>query len=200
MKKLHPTQLKLLELLKRNSLEPLTIREIQEELYISSTSVVHHHLQQLEKKGYLKRNPSNPGDYRIISESDDEIAYLNLYGLAKCGPKGSILDGNPTDKIPLSKKMLGFNPEDAFLVRASGDSMSPKINNGDLVVAKKTNEVSDGLIAVCVNYDEVLIKKIKINDGKIFLLSLNENYQPFEASREYFNVEGVVKKVLSDII
>jgi repressor LexA len=199
MKNLHPTQIKLLELLKVNSTEPLTIRQIQEELYISSTSVVHHHLQQLEKKGYLKRNPSNPGDYQIISDDRNEITYLNLYGLAECGPKGRILDSNPTDRIPISTKIVGFNPKEAFLVKAHGDSMSPKINDGDLVVVKKTNDISDGSISVCVNYDKVLIKKIKKSEDKILLVSLNENYQPFEASKEYFAVEGVVKKVLSDI-
>ena len=93
MKRLHPTQKKLLVILKDNLDDPLTIREIQDILNISSTSVVAHHINQLEKKGYLKRNPNNPKDYQVLTDSPEKlITYLNLYGLANCGPKGSILD------------------------------------------------------------------------------------------------------------
>ena len=48
---LHPVQQKLLSLLIKNSDEPLTVREMQGALSVSSTSVVAHHLTQLEKKG-----------------------------------------------------------------------------------------------------------------------------------------------------
>ncbi|MFA6281640.1 MAG: HTH domain-containing protein, partial [Candidatus Omnitrophota bacterium] len=109
MKTLHHTQKKLLELLKQNITEPLTIRELQSALDISSTSIVHHHMEQLEKKGYLRRNPSNPKDYQILADSPEKtITYINLYGLAQCGPKGSILDGIPVDRIPIASKILGF--------------------------------------------------------------------------------------------
>ena len=56
-KELHSTQQKLLELLKNNITNPLTVRELQEELRISSPSVVHDHIQQLETNGYLRRKP-----------------------------------------------------------------------------------------------------------------------------------------------
>ena len=50
-KKLHDKQQAILKILEENIMDPLTIREIQELLDISSPSVVHHHIQQLEKKG-----------------------------------------------------------------------------------------------------------------------------------------------------
>jgi repressor LexA len=200
MKKLHPTQIKLLEILKKNIAAPLTIREIQEELFLSSTSVVHHHLQQLEKKGYLKRNPMNSGDYQILSDSESQITFLNLYGLAECGPDGRILDGNPIDRIPVSTKMLGFPSSDAFMVKAHGDSMVPKINDGDMIIAIKSNDASDGSIVVCVNNGKALIKKIEKHNDKIILTSFNEEFLPIVASREYFFIEGIVKKVLSDVL
>ena len=197
MKKLHPTQTKLLGLLKRNEIEPMTIRELQEELSLSSTSVVFHHLQQLEKKGMIKRNPSNPGDYQILSDQDKEIVYLNLYGLAECGPEGRILDGNPVDRIPLPIKILGIPGDKAFLVKANGDSMSPKINNGDLIVALRSNIANDGETVVCVNSGKALIKKINFSNDKIFLCSFNESFDAFEADKENFFIEGIVKQVIN---
>lgn len=196
VKKLHPQQGKLLAILKKNITDPLTIREIQDELKISSPSVVYHHIQQLEKKGYLKRNPANPKDYQILSDSPEKtITHLNLYGLAHCSPSGHILDGNPIERIPIATRLLSFPSSEAFMVKARGDSMAPKINDGDLVIARKTRMANNGDIVVCVNNEEALIKKIQKNNQTI-LISLNPSYEPFVASKK-FRIEGIVKSVYS---
>ena len=184
-------------LLKKNIDEPLTIRELQEELKASSPSLIYHHILQLEKKGYLKRNPNNPQDYEILSDSPDKkIVYLNLYGLAACGPEGSILDGNPIDRVPLSRRLVSFSSSDAFLVKAKGDSMQPKINNGDLVIAKKTNQCTSGDVVVCVNNGEALIKKVQKEKDHVLLISINQKIAPFTAAND-FRVEGLVKGIIS---
>jgi repressor LexA len=198
MRKLHATQKKLLDLLKVHFDDPLTVRELQEKLNLSSTSLVHHHILQLEKNGYLKRNPNNPQDYEVVADSPDKkIVFLNLYGLAHCGPTGSILDGNPIDRIPLSRKLLSISASDAFLVRAKGDSMKPKINEGDLVVARKTAKPENGATVVCVNNGEALIKKVQKEKQGYILTSLNsEKYPPFLASED-FRIIGEVKNIFS---
>lgn len=195
MIKLHPQQLALLELLRKNIDNPLTIRELQEEMGMSSSSVVHYHIEQLEKKGYLKRNPSNPKDYQILSDPEREIVYLNLYGLAECGPNGSILDGAPIDRIPIASRLIKFPAEDAFLVEARGSSMTPKINPGDLVIVQKRKLPSNGDIVVCVNDSKVLIKKYIKDGSKIILHSENSNFPPFIAS-ECLLIEGIVKGII----
>lgn len=196
MKKLHPTQKKLLELLKNNIDDPLTIREIQEELRASSTSVVAHHIKQLEKKGYLKRNPDNPKDYQILTDSPEKlITYINLYGLAHCGPTGSILDGDPIDRIPISSRIISFPVKEAFMVRAKGDSMEPKIHEGDLIISRKGNSIESGSIVVCVNNGEAMIKKMQKENGKVILISENPKYSPFLASED-FRIEGEVRGMI----
>jgi repressor LexA len=196
MKKLHPVQQKLIDLLKENIDDPLTIRELQDELDLSSPSLVHHHIQQLEKKGYLRRNPLNPKDYQILADSPEKrVTYLNLYGLAQCGPNGSIFDGDVIERVPISSKILGFPSSEAFMVKAKGDSMIPKINEKDLVIARKLNDADNGSVVVCVNNGETLIKKIQKGNSTI-LISLNSKYEPFVASED-FRIEGVVKGVYS---
>lgn len=198
MKKLHSNQRKLLELLKKSIDDPLTIREIQERLNLSSTSVVSHHINQLEKKGFLKRNPSNPKDYQILSDSPEKlISYLNLYGLAECGPNGSILDGDPIDRIPIASKLVSFPTDQAFMVKASGDSMEPKIFAGDLVIVQRKQTAESGSIVICVNEGEAIIKKMKQENGRVILNSLNPQYSPFLASED-FRIEGEVKGVISN--
>ncbi len=196
---LHPTQVKLLQLLEDTIDEPLTIRELQDRLGLSSPSLVQHHIQQLEKKGFLKRNPDNPQDYHLLKNPERPVVYLNLYGLAQCGPNGSILDGAVIDRIPISTKLLSFPASEAFLVRARGDSMKPLIREGDIVIARKTNTADVGKLVVCVNNGEALIKRFYRADDYVLLESENRKYNPFVASRDDFRVEGEVKSVISPI-
>jgi repressor LexA len=196
MNDLHKNQILLLKLLEQNIESPLTIRELQEELGVASPSVVTHHIQQLEKKGYLKRNPSNPKDYQIFLKPDNPIVYLNQYGTAQCGPHGSILDGNPIDRIPIASRLLKFPSDEGFIVIAKGDSMEPHIKDGDLIIAQKRAIVNDGEIIVCVHDEEVLIKKYFKHGEQIILISINsDKYPPFPVLK-YFKIEGVVRNII----
>jgi repressor LexA len=175
------------------------MREIQKKLDLSSPSLAHHHILQLEKKGYLKRHPGNSVDYQLFpDEPEKKLAYLNLYGLAKCGPRGSLLNGKPIDRIPISTAMLSFPAREGFLVRAKGDSMNPRIYSGDIVIAQKASAVVDKAIQVCVNEGEALIKRVNIQkNGVLLLISLNPEYAPIVTSTKKFHVEGIVKAVVS---
>jgi len=197
MKKLHPKQSELYKLIKNSMGEPLTIREITEILNLSSTSVTYHHLMQLEKKGYIKRNPSNPSDYQILLDEERQLTYINLYGLAECGPNGKFIENAPIDRIPISNKMLSFPSSEAFLVKAKGDSMKPKISDGDLVIAKKSIKANTNDIIVCTYNNKALIKKLLYNNKIVELHSINQKYKPILVKNDSFQIAGIVKGLLS---
>lgn len=193
---LHKSQISLLELLEENIESPLTIRDIQKELGFSSPSVVAHHIQQLEKKGYLKRSQSNPKDYQVFKNPDDPIVYLNVYGNAQCGPNGFFLDGNPIDKIPIASKLLKFPSKEGFIVTAKGNSMLPHICEGDIIIAQKSETADNGDIVVCVFGEEVLIKKFFHQDNYITLISINsEKYSPIMVN-DFFQIIGIVRNII----
>lgn len=196
---LSEVQKKLLKLLDQNIQDPLTIREIQEALSFSSPGVVYHHIKQLEKKGFLRRNPSNPKDYQVLlEEPNKQFAYINLYGMGQCGADGSILDGNPIDRIPIATNILGFNAREAFMLKARGDSMEPRIREGDIVVAKIANHAENGQMVVCVNDEKTLIKKLKkFSNGLTLLESLNRDKHKDIEPSEDFRIEGIVRGVYS---
>ncbi len=197
MKSIHPTQKALLKLLKSHMNDPLTIRELQDRLDNSSPSMVYHHIRQLEKKGFLKRNPHNPKDYQILGEPEKPIVYLNLYGLAQCGPNGSILDGNPIDRIPIASRLIKFPAEEAFLVEAKGNSMEPRIKEGDLVIARKSNSAEIGETVVCVYKSEALIKRYYLQGCQIILQSENiSNYPPIVADQNEVRIEGTIRGII----
>ena len=197
MKDLHPLQDKLLKLLAQNSDDPLTIRQMQEELEVSSTSVVAHHMQALEKKGFLKRNPYNSKDYQVMTAAPETmVSHINLYGMAACGPEGSILDGNPDERIPISSKLISFPVMEAFMVKAKGKSMEPRIFEGDFIIARRTNIEESGKVYVCVNDGQAVVKKLQV-EGKIKILhSFNPAFEPFIAAKD-FRVEGEVRGLIS---
>lgn len=196
---LHKKQLQLLRLLSENTESPLTIRKLQALLDLSSPSLVHHHIKQLEKKKYISRNPNNPKDYKILNDPKKLFSYVNLYGLARCGPDGTLLSGDPIDRIPLSPKMISFNIEDAFLVEALGNSMEPYIHEGDFVIAKMQNCAENGEIVVCSLDGEVMIKKL-YKDKKL-LISINPKIDPIVIGQKvFFNIDGVVKGIICNHI
>lgn len=196
-KLLHQTQRDLLKLLADNADDPLTFKELQEALDTSSTSVIAHHIQQLEKKGYLKRNPYNPRDYQIITgEPESSVVRLNLYGLAACGPNSSILDGNPIERIPVASRILTFPTFEAFIVEAKGKSMEPRIYEGDFVIAQRTCNLENGKVYVCINNGSAIIKRIHLDGGNIILHSFNTDMLPFIAADD-FRIEGEVKVVIT---
>lgn len=196
MKDLHENQVALLRLLDEHIDTPLTIRQIQQHLSFSSSSMVAHHIQKLEQKGYLKRNPHNPRDYQVFLNPEKPIIYLSLYGNAQCGKNGTILDGNPIDKIPIASRLLKFPANDGFIVTAKGDSMKPLITEGDLVIAQKRDNATNGDNIVCVYGEKVLIKRFFKQNDTITLSSLNNEEHPPIIVEDYFKIEGVVKNVL----
>ncbi|MGZ4054406.1 MAG: LexA family protein [Bacteroidia bacterium] len=198
MKPLHLKQSQILEFLKRNFGNPLVINDLYEELGIKSPGILYHHLDQLEKKGYLKRNPNNSKDYSLMESAEDPVTYVNNYGKAQCGPNGTFPEESPIERVPITSAFLKFPAAEAFMVVANGDSMEPKIHEGDKVIARRTSDPASGDIVVCVHENEVKIKKfIRIGYGAV-LQSLNKEY-PLVAinSDTDFQIVGVVKNVLS---
>ena len=200
MKKLHPTQKQLLKLLTKLSGEGYTIRELQDSLNLSTPSLVFFHLQQLEKKGYIERNPMNPADYRVRQPPEESGLFLvNLYGLARCGPSGTILSGDVEERLELPPQFLGVNLQNPFFVRAHGDSMEPRIQDGDLVLFERRMDVPDGSIVACSDGGRAFIKRMVRQGKKIMLYSLNSKYEPFPADPETFSVEGLAQAVVGRI-
>ena len=198
-RKLHPKQVKLLDILEKHQEDPLSGRDLQAALGISSLSVVQHHLRMLERNGYLKRNPSDPRHYVVVgSEPENPVVQLPVFGMVQCGPKGSVIEGEPIDRIPVASRMLPYSAEQLFLVKARGHSMEPKIAENDLVLVRKSSTPENGNLVVCVNKGEAMIKKFQKEPKQgIILKSINSEYDPLIANTKDFRVEGVVVGVFS---
>jgi repressor LexA len=197
MKKLHPNQRKLLDLLKKHQDNPLTMEELAERMDISSKSVIHYHITQLEKKGYITRGAANPQQYFIKEEEDQNVVYLPLYGMAKCGPAGTILDGSPSRVVPVDPSMVKFPACKGFMVEAKGDSMTDLIHPKDWLIVEKSNTPKTRDVVVCSNNGETLVKRfLPDGNGNVLLVSDNASYAPIVADKDSLKIDGIVRSVL----
>ena len=197
MKNLHPNQEKLLKLLKEHQDNPLTMEELALQMDISSKSVVHYHITQLEKKGYITRSANNAQQY-YINDTEENVIYLPLYGMAKCGPAGTILDGTPSRVVPVDPAMVNFPVCKGFMVEAKGDSMTDLINPKDWLIVEKSNTPNQRDVIVCSNNGETMVKRF-VKDGRsgnILLVSDNRKYAPIIADKNSLKIDGIVRSVL----
>jgi repressor LexA len=91
---------------------------------------------------------------------------------------------------------------DYFGLRIQGDSMEPKISNGDVVIVRKQEDADDGdLVIAIVNGYEGCCKRLrKYADGTIGLISTNPSYAPMfftasEVGEKPIRIVGIVKEL-----
>lgn len=96
-------------------------------------------------------------------------------------------------RIDLNRDLIK-HPLATFYVRADGDSMSPRIEPGDLLVVDRMVEPKNDDIVIARINDTLCVKKIRIEDGgDIWLLSENKMYPPIQITEEMdFEVWGRV--------
>lgn len=197
MYKLHPTQEKIYELLSHSSTEGLSLRDIAVRVGLSSPNTVLHHIRKLEERGYLFRDGIT-GEVRVLKSPITDIAFVNLYGLAECGPTGMFVEENIIDRIPLPAKTFKVSP-DSFLVEAVGDSMYPEIKEGDLVLAERGLIPENGDLVVVIHNGTAKIKKFFRDEGtdQVILQSTNTAYPPIGLyAGDNLQVAGVVSGVV----
>jgi len=85
------------------------------------------------------------------------------------------------------------HPAATFYMRVIGDSMNDEIREGDILVVDRAAEAEDGDVVIVRIFNDFTVKKLSLQDGKIWLLSANESYQPMEITEEMdFEVWGKV--------
>lgn len=174
----------------------MSLRDIAEKIGVNSPNTVLHHIKQLEQKGYLRRNPANTADYIVLKDPIKDITYINLYGMAECGPNGLLAEDNVIDRVPFSTKTFGVSDQ-VFLVKARGRSMEPYILENDLVLSVKQPAVESGDIGVVVHNNEPKIKKVIKSDTEWILYSLNPKYEMETIKKDDdFAIIGKVKNII----
>ncbi|WP_419783882.1 LexA family protein [Maridesulfovibrio sp.] len=100
-------------------------------------------------------------------------------------------------KMDLNEQLIS-NKAATFLVRAYGDSMlDANIKEGDILIVDRSKDAHHNSIIIAVVNGELTVKRIKQQNGRIYLIPENADYSPLEITAETsFEIWGVVTYII----
>ena len=181
--KITDKQREILEYIKETILKkgyPPAVREICEAVRLKSTSSVHSHLEQLEKNGYIRRDPTKPRTIEIIDDTFNlarrEVVNVPLLGTVAAGAP-ILAQENIENYFPIPVEMLPN--KEIFMLKVKGDSMiDAGIYNGDRVIVAKADTARNGEIVVALVDDSATVKTFYKEKGRFRLQPQNASMDP----------------------
>jgi repressor LexA len=174
---------------------PPAVREICKGVNLKSTSTVHSHLEKLEMKGYIRKDPTKPRAIEILDRDDDflfvqkKTVDIPIIGKVTAGAPILAVE-NIEDTYPVPKDLV--EGHDVFMLKVQGESMvEAGILDGDLVLVKEQKSAINGDIVVALLEDEATIKRFFREKNQIRLQPENQFMSPI-----YTNNVTVLGKVI----
>lgn len=185
---------------------PPSVREICEAVNLQSTSTVHGHLNRLERKGFIKRDPSKPRALEILLDANGEPIAKNAapspaqpeapsnvlaFSSSPSGPElvavpilGKVTAGEPIlavenieDYFPIPVDYT--HNSDVFMLHVQGESMiNAGIFSGDLILVRQQQTANNGDIVVALLGDSVTVKTFYREKDYIRLQPQNDHMDP----------------------
>ena len=163
---------------------PPTVREIGQAVGLNSPSTVHNHLNTLQDRGYLRRDPTknraievhwDAGSGAVIDRRP--VTHVPLVGDVAAGA-GVLAAQNVEEVMPLPSDLTGEG--ELFMLRVRGDSMiEAGIFAGDFVVARKQETADSGEIVVAgIPGEEATVKTFNQEGDDIILEPANATMTP----------------------
>lgn len=181
--KISDKQREILEYIKKVTLGrgyPPSVREICQAVNLRSPATVHAHLNALEERGYIRRDPSKSRAIEIIDEDfglpQREMCSVPVVGNVAAG-EPLLAEQNIIDYFPLPADIL---PNDQiFILKVKGDSMMyGGILDGDSVIVRSTASASNGDLVVAMIEDGATVKYFYKENGRFRLQPDNPDYEP----------------------
>jgi len=169
-----------------------SIRDIARAFHITPRGAMMH-LLALEKKGYISR-----------SRKARSIKLLNMGEAMRLPIVGTIAAGTAieaveqvveTIEVPRQIIKAGF---EHYVLKVKGDSMIDEhIVENDYVVVRKQETAGNGdIVSVLIDGDQVTLKKIYFESGKVLLKPANASMQTIEIEPSRVKITGKVVGVI----
>jgi repressor LexA len=171
---------------------PPSVREICDAMGLASSSTAHSHLQALQRKGYLRIDPTKPRAIEVLFDPDTGLAAgrrparsVPLLGRVAAGTP-VLAQENVEDIYPMPADLVGDG--NVFMLEVAGDSMiEAGILDGDYVVVRQQPTAHSGEIVAAMmpseygDAPEATIKTLKHRGSSMILEPANPRLEPFEA-------------------
>lgn len=173
---------------------PPSIREIGDAAGLQSTSSVAYQLKELEKKGFLRRDPNKPRavDLRHLPDTnarknrkqeatpEDAAAprYIPVLGQIAAG-NPILAEENVSEYFPLPEELVGDG--DLYLLQVVGESMRDAgILNGDWVAVRTQPVAEEGQFVAALIDGEATVKEFHKDSSGVWLLPHNDAFAPIK--------------------
>lgn len=127
------------------------------------------------------------GKVEVNTSQQTQAKKIPVLGRVAAGiPINAVTDIIDTEEISENLAKTG----DFFALKIKGDSMEPKISNGDVVIVRQQDDAETGDIVIAmVNGDDAVCKRLRKYKEGLELISNNPNYAPI-----YFDDETIKTK------
>ncbi len=202
MKNLSKRQRQILELIATHIEEkgyPPSYQELANQMNVKSKYAILKHIDALVKKGFLEKDSSARG-LRIIAPSfqpkNNEVE-VPLIGRVAAGYP-ILSDENVERYISVPRALIKTEGR-YFALKVRGDSMiNAGIYEDDLLVVNSTNRAQNRDIVVALIGDEVTVKRLMKERGRIYLKAENPAYQDIHPKGEW-SIQGKVVGLIREI-
>lgn len=179
---------------------PPSVRDICRHFEIQSPQGAQRHLNALEKKGYIKRDPGLARSLTLVSrdgesrgEEDHRFRLIPVVGEVAAGAP-ILAQEDIMEELPFSVDWLNSSKK-YFFLKVKGDSMADAIQPGDLILVERDAQPSPGDIVVALLEDEATCKRYFPEKGRVVLRSDNPRYDDIIVERN-FSLVGRVKALM----
>ncbi len=170
---------------------PPTLADIAKHFGYKNRATVQQHLQAIERKGYIKKNPNLARGIELTLDDKFFIPRPVLGEVAAGNPLTIYPDAIDTVELPTIARM----PKDSFLLRVKGDSLKDAyIFSGDIVIINPNLEPKNGQIVAAILDDAAVVKRFYKKKNEIELVSENPDFAPIVIDKKYasFKIVGLV--------
>lgn len=162
---------------------PPTVREIGKDLGLSSPATIHTHLNNLVKKGFIKKDESKNRAIELLVDNEyinhnENIVNVPLLGKITAGSPIEAIE-RPDEYFSIPSYLVPKNKE-VFTLNVSGCSMiNAGILDGDIVIVERRNTARNGEIVVAMtDENEVTLKTFYKENGYFRLQPENDTMEP----------------------
>ncbi len=188
---------------------PPTIREIGEQVGITSTSVVKYNLDVLERKGFIERDRDISRGIRLSGElarRANDTVRIPLLGRIAAGtpipvPESTFSPFGYDTSIELTRDIVK-DPKNIYALEVHGDSMiDALINDGDIVLMRHQRTVQNGeLAAVWIrDQEETTLKRFYLEGSQVRLQPANPTMNPMYYPADNVEIMGKVVCVIRQL-
>ena len=177
-----------------------TVRDIMRGCNLSSTAVVQHHLNILEREGYIHRDPEVFRSIQLLDRKN--TVRVPILGTIAAGepipvPSSETWRSEAVETLELTEELT--QGKEVYALKVKGLSMiDALIDDGDIVLMQPISTADDGdMVAVWLKEEqEVTLKRLFRDSQRIRLQPANSQMKPLYVNPENIEIQGRVTGVI----